>query len=559
VRPWPERAAPALLLAAAAASAALLLALGAGMTFFSDEWDLILHRREWSLDALLRPHAEHLAVLPAAAYKGLLEVFGMESTLPFRALATALLLANAALLFVYVRRRVGDWLALMGCVIILFLGAAWEDLLWPFGGMVWGGATAFGLGMLLALQREDRLGDAFACVLLLGSLAFSSLGVAFAAGAAAEVVLRHERWRSRAYIFAVPLLLYALWYLGWGQDTERALSLANALDAPRFVIEALASSTAALLGLFAFKEELRGSEWGGPLLLGGGVLLLGAVATAVWWLRRSGEPLRARLRRAPRWLWVVVVIMLTFWTLVALNQVFGRTPSASRYQYPGAILILLAFAEAFRGARISGRAIAIAAALTVVSVVGNLVALRDGERVLQDQSDLARAELGALELARPSADPTLTLGADLARTPYLGKVDAGSYYSSVDAYGSPADSPGELRERPEGVRAAADVVLARAVGLSLERSGSGGRHRCAALGGSGPTELPLRPGKVTVRSRPGELTFVLVRRFATEPLALPGALGGGSSAVVRIPPDAAAPPWRLSTSAPVAVCIPPRS
>ena len=37
-----------------------------------------------------------------------------------------------ALLFVYVRRRVGEWLALAGVLPILFLGPAWDDLLFPF-------------------------------------------------------------------------------------------------------------------------------------------------------------------------------------------------------------------------------------------------------------------------------------------------------------------------------------------------------------------------------------------------------------------------------------------
>ena len=75
----------------------------------------------------------------------------MDSALPFRVVSIAIFLASVAVLFVYLRRRVGEWLALAGAVLILFLGAAWEDLLWPFQ-IGYFGSMASGLGMLLALD-----------------------------------------------------------------------------------------------------------------------------------------------------------------------------------------------------------------------------------------------------------------------------------------------------------------------------------------------------------------------------------------------------------------------
>ena len=56
-------------------------------------------------------------------YKLLLAAFGMSSPLPFHVASTLVYLLAAVLLFAYARRRVGDWLALMGTIVILFFGA----------------------------------------------------------------------------------------------------------------------------------------------------------------------------------------------------------------------------------------------------------------------------------------------------------------------------------------------------------------------------------------------------------------------------------------------------
>ena len=140
----------------------------------------------------------------------------MGSALPYRVVSTALFLLSAALLFVFLRRRVGDWPAVAATAIVLFLGAAWEDLLWSFQ-MTYFGSMAAGLGALLALERGDRRGEAVACALLVVSVVFGSLGLSFAIGAAVYVLLLPER-RRRLYVFLVPLAVYALWWLGWGHD-----------------------------------------------------------------------------------------------------------------------------------------------------------------------------------------------------------------------------------------------------------------------------------------------------------------------------------------------------
>ena len=50
----------AALVVALAASGILLLVWLSHLSFFGDDWDPLLYRRGFSLDVLLRPHAEHI-------------------------------------------------------------------------------------------------------------------------------------------------------------------------------------------------------------------------------------------------------------------------------------------------------------------------------------------------------------------------------------------------------------------------------------------------------------------------------------------------------------------
>lgn len=109
------------------------------------------------------------------------------------------------------RRRVGDWLALFAVTLVPFLGPAWEVLLWPFEiGFV--GSVFFGLAALLSMERGDWRGDITACLFLTLSAGFSDLGILFLVGGAIALALSpRERWLSRAYVAAVPVLLLGAW------------------------------------------------------------------------------------------------------------------------------------------------------------------------------------------------------------------------------------------------------------------------------------------------------------------------------------------------------------
>src|SRR3954453_13917741 len=231
---WTRRNAPLVLLGAALlASGVMLLVLTRHLTFFQDTWEFLINRRDLTADNLLRPHNEHIVLVPVAIELFFLHVFGMSSALPEYLLLIAMALVAAVLLFVYARRRVGDWLALMATALLLFVGPAWSDLLWPFE-LAFVGSVLFGIAMLLALDREDTRGDVLACLFLTIAAGFSSLGIAFMAAAAVHL-FQHRRGRGwrRAGFVAVPVALFAIWYLGWGHDAESHLSLRNVRDSPR--------------------------------------------------------------------------------------------------------------------------------------------------------------------------------------------------------------------------------------------------------------------------------------------------------------------------------------
>ncbi len=543
---WLKRNAPVALLGIALAlSVGVLLRLTQDMTFLQDTWDLLMNRRDPTLDSLLSPHNEHIVLIPVAIEQLLLRLFGMSDATPEYVLQALVLAAAAALLFIYVRRRVGDWLALFAALLLLFLGPAWEVLLWPFE-LGFSGSVLFGLAMLLALERDDRRGDIAACVFLLVSFGFSSLAIPFAAAGAVDVFQkRRSRGIGRAYFVAIPVLLFAVWYLGWGSDAESHLSLRNVLTSPRFVVD---SAAVAIAGLFGFGDSPLGGPtdpvWGRPLLVA-------VVAAFAYKLARKGG-------LAPGF-WPIAAAAAANWFLTAFNASAGRAPVSSRYQYMGAVLILLLLANLLQGVRIGRRSIAVAAVVTVLALSVNLIYLRDGRDALMIQSVYTRSDLAGIEFAKRTVDPGFWLNSQVAGTPTLVNVEADKYLAAVEEYGSPAYTPAELAGAPDYGRKQADIVLAQALPLStLTRLGAfapgGAGENCVTLpaGSASPTsEVRLSPGLTRIELAPGPRASFSLRRFATGefPVVTEGA-PGDSATELRIPRDAAPRyPWYLHVDA----------
>ncbi len=533
--------------AALAVSAAVVMALSLEITYFGDTWATLMNRRELSLDALFEPHNEHINLMQVLLQAALLPLFGMTSATPEFVVLTIFLLVIAVLVFVYVERRIGPWPALLATSTLLFLGPAWEVLLWPFE-IGFAGSILFGVAMVFALERDDRRGDLIGSGCLLAALAFSSLGIPFVVAAATDIRLkRRERgiWR-RAALFAVPVLLFGLWYLIWGTDAEGHLSLRNVLASPRFVADLVAFGVAGMAGLGT-------SPYGGePSPVWGYTLVIGLLVVL---------GIRARRGPFPTTFWVVAAAAAPNWFLTAANQFPGRGPISSRYVYATAIFVILLAANALVGVRWGRRALGAAAAATLLALSVNVVVLKDGANYFRDQSVFSKSDLAALEIARATVEPDFQLGAEIAGTPSLVNVFAEKYFEAVDEHGSPAYTEAELIEAPAQGRRQADVVLAQALPLFEETFADAppsAGPRCNGRQAASPKRgIPLSPGINRIELDPGPPAILALRRFATGEFPVPAReLPGGSTMLLRVPADASSRPWHLQVTAqqPFAVC-----
>lgn len=446
-----------------ALSAGLTLWWMRGVSFTLDEWGFFSGRRGWDATALLEPHNGHLIVTSLLPWKLLVEVFGAGTHLPLTLLTVALQLAVGGLVYALAAPRVGRFGALLPAVLVLFFGAGWEVLMNTAGNSNQL-ALIGGLGMLLCLQRdESRAADIGAAFFLALALASHSLGVAFAVGAVVEILVKGRRGGvRRLWVVAAPLLLYAVWWL-WARkfhQTETSAYAAGSILSG--VYDQLAAISSALAGIFrqtgspdlgTALAEVRGDR-GIPLVL----VLIAAVT------------LRARFGPRPSArTWTMVAIVAAYVLLVGLGLRAGRPPDASRYVYTGGVLVLLLIVELCNGLVISRGWTIAATALTALSLIANVAQMREAGTFFRDETSLNRAELAAIELARPCI-PRAYIPETKITTIYPHSdmhFSAAEYFAASDELGSPAYSPAQLAAASPEARAAAETVLEEALGRRI--------------------------------------------------------------------------------------------
>jgi hypothetical protein len=533
-----------------AAAAVMTLVLTWQLTFWQDTFDFLISRRDVTWDTVFTPHNEHIIVFPTLIEQAIMRIFGLGNAHPEYLLLTVFLIAAALLVFDYVRRRMGYWAALFATILLLCLGPAWEVLLWPFEiGFI--GSILFGLATFLALERESRRWDLAACAFLILAMGFSSLGIPFAVGAAVDVFQkRRARGWGRAYLVVVPVVLFALWYLGWGHEAESHMTLHNVLASPPFVLESVAVATGSLFG-FA-----TSSASGEIVPLWGALILVGVVAGVVYVQRRRPGYLPT--------LWPVVAAALANWFLTAFNAEPGRDPTSSRYQYAGAIFIILVLANLLPKVEWTRRRLIAVAAIVLLAAAPNLVFLKEKRDNLKVETVITKADLGAIQLSRRTVGPEFRLGPEVAGTPSLINVTAAGWLGADEEYGSPAYSEAELAAAPPPGPHWADVVLSQALPLKTVVTvggydARGGSENCVVVRADAPalSEVPVQVGQTRIEVAPGPEAQLSMRRFASGefPVALTPA-PGGSSVVLHVPRDESPRPWYLHVSAeqPVRVC-----
>jgi hypothetical protein len=431
--------------------------------------------------------------------------------------------------------------------------------------VAWLISLAAGLGALLAL---DGRRDAVACALLALALASSGLGIAIAIGLLVDVLLRRRNWRD-AWVVAGPLAVYGVWWLGY-QDSD--FWRHNVVVAPRFAADAASGALAAVAGLTEPRYDADGLIVDGGAAIQWGRPLAAVTAVVLIWRLAVLRPVAARVP-------ALLAMAAAFWLLTGLQRSQISPPDASRYLYVGALFVLLLAVELVRGVRLRPAATALLACAVGLAIVSNVGVLRAGARFLRAESPAAKADLGALELARAEV-PRGHIASHFPGTPFV-TVDAAEYFAGARDYGSPAYTAAEIAAAPENARLAADGELVNIHRLAV-------RPGAAATGGAAPRVDAVAEGTVNTRGgcvhfRPAEARVagtttelqvtvppggllltasgapatVSVRRFAvTFPRAPLARLAPEGSGTLRPGRDRATQPWhvRLISEAGVSAC-----
>jgi hypothetical protein len=502
--------------------------------FFYDEYEVVLHH--YGLSGLLEPTNGHPVLMWMPLYYVMRPIFGLDSALPYEVVGMLAMAITTCIIFGYLRTRAGEWVALIGAVLVLFYGAGSDVLFWAFQ-LAFAGSIGAGVAAVWALDKETPRRDLGAALLLIASVFFLLVGLAFVAAAAVAVVLATWSRGIRATVLRLVRVvgpvafLYVVWYLGWGHHSPSRLTADNVVHAPNFMLEGIGSSLSFLIGLAGAPGSEVATNWGLPLLAA-------LVALAVWRVA-AGPPVSRKI-------WIGILGALVFWALTAVNKPVGGEPDAGRYCLVGAVFVLMVAAELVRGMRWTRLLVGVAALLVLTSVVGNLVAVRYGRQFLNDETRVLRANLAALDIASEGINPKFELTPEIAGTSYEVVVDAGSYLKSKDRYGSPAYSEAELEAAPEPLRANADNVLRTALPVTLEiLPAPASIHACRALRAGTPDEtLSIPHGQLWLRAG-AEGAEVATRRFADGSVLL-GTIAPGGTAKLSIPADRSAVPWQVT-------------
>ena len=441
-----------------------ILYLARRLDFFFDEWSFIGTAAHWHLRDYFVPHNEHWSTVPMVIYKVLLDTVGMRSYLPYMAVLLLLHVSAAFLLFLIVRRRCGDVLALCAATILLFIGRGYEDLLWAFQ-MGFLGSVAFGLLAIYLLgARGDELPGrrraAGASVALLLALMSSGIGLFFFAAAAVDLLLDGRR-RRLLWVHVVPGLAYLWWYFAFGR--QALAGDPSPFRHPLQTLDGLVGYVPAGVGTAAAGVFALATTWG-PIAMAG----LAATAAVLWYRERldSGLSIAA-----------AVGIVLQF-TLTGLVRSQDGTAEAtqSRYIYIGAVFILLILTEALRDARWSGLWRALAPVTAACVVAGGAAVLVHENTIQTKVTQFQDKELAVTWLFRDA--PSLHRGV-VIDTLYLPVVTPSIYLAARLKYGSPAVVPtltvADLRDLPSRINLELRSLLPLVVSSAAGNTPAGAR------------------------------------------------------------------------------------
>jgi hypothetical protein len=361
-----------------------LLLLGAGLAPFSDEWAYIESRALTDPGTWLRPHNEHWTTIPILAYRAIVETVGLGSYVPFHALLVATHLLVVGLVYAHVRRTSGPPVAFAVGAVLLLFGSGFENLYWAFQ-VTFIGAVAFGLAAMWVFDEEPlrpaRL--AVGTLLVMASMATSGIGLIYGLAVGLELLLDPRR-RKAAFVLAIPVAVYAIWYLAIGrvgiEEHEGAFSLGGLEDLAPSIYVGMTTTAGALAGV--------GPDFGWLVIA---VLAIAGVAWAVG---------QRRLALHPRFVGCVTAAVALY-ALIALARSFVGPDVAqyTRYTYLSAVLLVVGIAAQVGQPRLPAAGtprlvfLGAAAAVLTLSLLWNVRLLFAGRELFIERATATRALL----------------------------------------------------------------------------------------------------------------------------------------------------------------------
>ena len=319
-----------------------------------DDWNFVLDRRgggpsfiPGAMDQWFQPHNGHPVMVLVGIYRsaGALVSYNYPTMIGLAALVHA---ALAAAVYVYSRRRIGPWGALVPALLVAVLGRGASVVLSPIV-MAFTLALLAGVLALNVIDGQHTRRPVAVAFLGLFALCSSGLGVARLLTVAADRLPRSRSWRSFAVwsaATAAPLAAFALWYVSVRDDTRRSTEFAGSIT---FAIRLLVNGVAALFGIGPGRAPIVAAAL--AVLLS--VVLLGRRRAVDWY--RLGS---------------LTVGLSTDLALVSWARAGNALPASGRYLYVVGVQVALIGVEAARGLTFDTERWRRATATTSIVIVG---------------------------------------------------------------------------------------------------------------------------------------------------------------------------------------------
>jgi len=527
------------------AAGAYILYLARHLNFFYDEWNFIFDRRGWSFNILFAPHNQHWSTVPVLMYKVLFDLVGLRSYWPYMIVVLVIHLGIAWLLFLLVRRRAGDWIGVGAAALFLVLGRGAEDLLWAFQAG-YNCSILFGLAAIYVgdLKLESRARRGAVTLLLIASLASSSVGLFFICALFAEWALDKER-RGNLWVLVAPVVVYGGWFVLFHAATLPTLvasGSAGGAAAPvashgllhipsgffhlySFVPYGIGAAGAALFGL--------GAEWGGVVLIA-----LGALALALRCVRPANRP-----RVAGAAVGILVAFALTG---LGRAQAGDMEAATSRYLYVGAVFLLLALPLFLPRKLTTWKRYGITA-LIAATVVSSGVQLRDFAATKNIAIARENVELQTMAAFRGAPDMQMDATVDADVMP---QVSPGAYFAATEALGSPVSAVpvSSLSSLPsDDVNRALKGMFEKALTATPVAANCSSASAVAAVNWiSSTVSMDVTPGSNLTVTSPTGATYDVQLWYLSQPSTPLDAefnVEGGATQQIHIPDTGQAMQW----------------